>query len=152
MALAMRLARPQRWDRPFDPQMSAADLQRIKNDPVVAAIDASAFPKTIPLDGILANDARLLRLKAGEIVVREGDYGSSAFLVMTGKVQVVINPALTAKQIGREEERPASLGRAIAQLWKRTVVPETRDVSRYGDLGMSDPDQQSVSCRTFRPF
>jgi len=124
--------------------MTADDLLRLKRDPVVAAIDEAAFPKTIPLDGILANDARILHFKKGEIVVREGDYGNSAFLVLSGKCQVVINPPLTAKQIGREAERPESLGRAIAQLWRRAVTPETRDVSRYGDLGQIDSENQAV--------
>lgn len=128
--------------------MLASDLARIEQDPVVAAIDTDAFPKTIPLDGILANDARLLQFKKGEIVVREGDYGNSAFLVMSGKVKVVINPPLTAQQIGRQGVRQASLGRAIAQLWKKSVTPELRDVSRYA-AGMTDPDKQAVFLQDF---
>lgn len=130
--------------------MTADDLARLKQDPVVAAIDADAFPKTIPLDGILANDARVLKYKAGEIVVREGDYGNSAFLVMSGKAQVVINPPLTGRQLGRQTTQSANLGRAIAQLWRRTKTPEMRDVSRYsGVLGATDPDNQTVFLQDF---
>ncbi len=144
MALATRLARPQRWDRPFDPGMTAADLEQLKLDPVVAAIDADAFPGTIPLDGILANDSRIIHYKAGEIVVREGDYGNSAFLIMSGACDVVVNPPLTDAQLGRQTEAPASIGRAISQLWKRTVVPEVRDVSRYGNIAVTETDHQAV--------
>jgi len=123
-------------------------MERLKRDPVVAAIDSSAFRKTIPLDGILANDARLLNFKKGEIVVREGDYGNSAFLLMSGKVKVVINPPLTAQQIGRQTDRKVSLTRAIAQVFRRPVTPELRDVSRYG-AGMTDPDKQAVFLQDF---
>ena len=144
MALTTRLARPQRWDRPFDPGMTAADLEQLKLDPVVAAIDADAFPGTIPLDGILANDSRVIHYKAGEIVVREGDYGNSAFLIMSGACDVVVNPPLTDAQLGRQTEAPASIGRAISQLWKRTVVPEVRDVSRYGNIAVTETDHQAV--------
>ncbi len=70
---------------------------------MIAAIDSDAFPKTIPLEGIILNDARLLAFEKGEIVLREGDYGNSAFLILKGKVKVVINPPLPADQIGREE-------------------------------------------------
>ncbi len=129
--------------------MSQAVLERLKQNSVIAAIDSSAFPKTIPLDGILANDTRVLRLKAGEIVVREGDYGNSAFLIMSGKVQVVINPPLTAQQLGRQSARPASFGRAIAQLWRRSTTPETRDISRYGALGLTSSDKKAIFLQDF---
>ncbi|MGZ0189645.1 MAG: cyclic nucleotide-binding domain-containing protein [Alphaproteobacteria bacterium] len=150
MAIATRLARPQRWDRPFDPDFSDEALERLKQDPVVAAIDTDSFPKSIPLDGILGNDSRILSFKEGEIVVREGDYGNSAFLVLSGKVKVVINPPLTGQQIGRQSARPASLSRAIASLWRTQKTPETRDVSRYGRLGgMSGTDKQAVFLQDF---
>ncbi len=128
--------------------MTADDLLRLKQDAVIAAIDEAAFPKTIPLDGILANDTRVLHFKTGEIVVREGDYGNSAFLVLSGKVKVVINPPLTAQQIGRQTARPASLGRAIAQLWRRSSTPEVRDVSRYSEQ-VTDPSNQAVFLQDF---
>jgi len=70
-------------------------------NPIIAAIDSTAFPKIIPLSGIIENDTRLIKFSAGEIVVREGDYGNSAFVVLSGKVKVVINPPLSADQIGR---------------------------------------------------
>ena len=124
--------------------MTADDLARLQRDPVIAAIDVNAFPKSIPLEGILANDARILSFKQGEIVVREGDYGNSAFLILSGKCQVVINPPLTAEQIGRQNLKPASFGRAIAALWRRSSTPERRDISRYGELGLADPDNQTV--------
>ena len=148
MAIATRLAHPQRWDRPFDPDMTAADLDRIERDAVIKEIDADAFPKTIPLDGILANDARLHEFKAGEIVVREGDYGNSAFLVMSGKVKVVINPPLTGRQLGRQATPRASLGRAIAQLWNKSTTPETRDVSRYSGA-LTDSGSKTVFLQDF---
>ncbi len=129
--------------------MTKAQFERLKQDPVIAAIDAGAFPKTIPLDGILANDVRILNFKAGEIVVREGDYGNSAFLLLSGKAQVVINPPLTAQQIGRQPSLPASFGRAVAQLFRQSKTPETRDVSRYGALALSGGDRQAVFLQDF---
>ena len=76
--------RPQRWDQPFGTDMTDADVERLLNIPEIKAIEADRFPSRIPLPGILRNDARIMRYKAGDIVNREGDYGSSAFLILKG--------------------------------------------------------------------
>ena len=52
------LARPQRWDAPFGPDMTDADVQRLLARPEFAGIDATRFPRNTPLAGILKNDAR----------------------------------------------------------------------------------------------
>ena len=145
MAVATRLTRPQRWDRPFDPAMSQSRLNLLMQNSVIDAIDSEAFPKTIPLSGIIENDTRLLQFSAGEIVVREGDYGNSAFLVLSGKVQVVINPPLSAEQIGRENTPPSRFSNAVAQIFRRRTAPEVRDLNRYGQLSLSNSDQTSNS-------
>ncbi len=51
MAVATRLTRPQRWDRPFGSEMSQSQLSSLMQNSVIAAIDSEAFPKTIPLQG-----------------------------------------------------------------------------------------------------
>jgi hypothetical protein len=53
LAVATRLTRPQRWDRPFDPAMSQDRLAFLMQNPVIDAIDSEAFPKTIPLTEIV---------------------------------------------------------------------------------------------------
>ena len=58
--------------------------------PEISAIDALRFPRSVPLEGIIKNDCRLVKFKPGEIIIREGDYGNSAFLVISGKATVVI--------------------------------------------------------------
>src|SRR5438046_8055993 len=65
------------------------------------SIDASAFPPTLPLRGILMGDTRIGHYQAGDVVVREGDYGHSAFLVLSGSVRVVLQP-LDPALLGRE--------------------------------------------------
>src|ERR1041384_6467831 len=79
------VSRPQRWDSPFGPDMTDADADRLLARPEIAAIDAKRFPSHTPLREILLNDTRLVRFKPGDLIVREGDYGNSAFLVLSGK-------------------------------------------------------------------
>ncbi len=76
--------RPERWDSPLDASLTDADVAWLRTRPPFSSLNAAAFPKATPLEGILRNDCRVLRVEPGEIIVREGDYGSSAFLVLAG--------------------------------------------------------------------
>ena len=66
--------RPQRWDQPFGQFMTDQDVERLMTVPEIAAIEGNKFPSHIPLEGILKNDARIVKYSAGDIVIREGDY------------------------------------------------------------------------------
>ena len=72
--------------------MTDADVERLWDIPEIRAIERDKFPSHIPLAGILLNDSRIIRYKAGDIVIREGDYGNSAFLVLSGSLRVVLAP------------------------------------------------------------
>ena len=125
------MARPQRWAQPFDSNMTDQDVDRLLSESQLKDIDGEKFPKHIPLGGILKNDTRLAKFTPGEIVVREGDYGNSAFLVLSGKLRVVLSPSLPRDAIGRSEENTRSFFAAISQLWTSNWLPETRDTSKY---------------------
>ena len=120
------VSRPQRWDSPFGPDMTAADVDRLLARPEIAAIQAARFPPQTPLREILLNDTRLVRFQPGDLIVREGDYGNSAFLVLAGKVRVVLAPGLPPDLLGRGEARQKSWWEALSQLWRNRRVPEVR--------------------------
>ncbi len=121
-----RIPRPQRWDVPFDAAMTEAEVDRLLAFAPYAAIDPARFPPTIPLRGILHNDARVRRFEAGDIIVREGDYGSSAFFVLQGAVRVVLD-SLPSAVLGRRPPQKKSFTASLAQLWSRPAYPEVRD-------------------------
>ena len=77
MATAV-ISRPQRWDAPFDPEMSAADVERVLSIPPFSEIDPDRFPAALWLDKLFLNDCRIVRARPGDIIVREGDYGAWA--------------------------------------------------------------------------
>lgn len=104
--------------------------------PEIRAIQSGRFPPEIPLTGILQNDTRLMRYGEGDIVIREGDYGSSAFLILTGKLRVVIAPGLPRELLGRKLSRKKSWFEALSQLWTNRSVPEVRDAGRYAEKGL----------------
>ncbi len=114
-----------------------------------AGLDATRFPAATPLLGILLNDARLVRCRPGDLIVREGDYGSSAFFVLEGAVRVALDdlpPAL----LGRREAPKKSLWGVIAQLWSNAREPEARDLSRYRDAaGLGRRESDAGDARVF---
>ena len=92
-----------------------------------SSIDPSAFSKLVPLRGVIKNDCRILDCKKGDIIVREGDYGSSAFFVLFGEAVVAFK--LPASVLGREPQKKKGWGAAIAQLWNSSNHAEARDYS-----------------------
>ena len=119
------LDRPQRWDAAFDPEMTDATVDRLLAVAPFSRMNPENFPKRASLRDILKHDTRIKTFKRGEIIVREGDYGTSAFLVMSGKARVVLGPELPPSVLGRRVSTRKSLFRLMAQLWSHTKEPES---------------------------
>lgn len=119
------LERPQRWDAAFDPEMTDVMVDRLLASEPFNKMDAAKFPKRTPLREILRNDARLLRFRKGEIIVRQGDYGTSAFLILSGSTRVVLKPDLPPSLLGRQAPGKKGFFRTLAQLWNGWRPPES---------------------------
>ncbi len=130
------MTRPQRWDTPFGPDTTDADVQALLERPDIAAIDAEAFPGNVPISGILRNDTRIVQFTEGDIVVREGDYGNSAFLILEGTLRVVVAPNLPRHLLGRLAVSKKGFFEALTQLWTNRWIPEVRDVGSYTGKGL----------------
>lgn len=126
------IERPERWDMPFGDNIDDAVADALLAQPPFSELDPAAFPRSLPLRGLLRNDCRLLDLADGEIVVRAGDYGNSAFFVLEGAVRVVIDP-LPTDVLGRAPARRKSFWEALSQLWNRPRVAEVRRLGRATD-------------------
>jgi len=119
------LERPQRWDAAFDTDMTDADVERLLATAPFSEMDAEKFPKRTPLREILRNDTRILKFRKGEIIVRQGDYGTSAFLILQGASRVVLKPDLAPALLGRQAPGKKGIFRTLAQLWNGARPPET---------------------------
>lgn len=125
-------ARPQRWDVPFGHEMTEHDVQRLIGVEPFRSIDASKFPATLPLEGILRNDARIVHFEPGDLVIREGDYGNSAFMLLHGALRVALE-RLAPEATGHPPQARKSWTKAISQLWTSQQVPEVRASRETGD-------------------
>ena len=88
------ITRPKRWDMPFsqegghDADISDEDVEELLQLESFRNIDEKGFKKSVPLRDILRNDVRIQTYRAGDVIVRHGDWGSSAFLIMSGAAAV----------------------------------------------------------------
>ena len=130
MASDMTINRPQRWDNPFDPDMSEAEVDRIMDLDLFRDMDTSKFSATVGLRDIVRNDTRIQRYSPGDIIVRNGDYGTTAFLVISGNIRVVLPPDLPEAFLGRATMPKKGFVEALSQLWRNPGGPEVRDPTR----------------------
>jgi Fe-S-cluster-containing dehydrogenase component/CRP-like cAMP-binding protein len=129
--------------------MTDADVEALLSAPAIASVQADAFPAHIPLRGILRNDARIVSFKAGDIVCREGDYGNSAYLVLSGAARVVLSPSLPRDVLGRQRVHKKGLFESIAQLWTNSRIPEVRDTGRYSKIRKQSRGEKGAETHIF---
>ena len=141
--LTRKAAKPDRWSDPLDPNMTDEDVDALLALEPFASMDEKAFPSSMPLRGILKADTAIRQYDAGGIVVRRGDYGTSAYLVLGGEVEVVLQPQLDPKLLGRAEtgKKKGFISR-LAQLWSNNREAEGWDET---SLRVSDKFQNSVN-------
>lgn len=135
MSGSVTIPRPKRWDVPFALegdlvcQMTDDDVGRLLAEEPFCVLDADGFRKSLPLSEILKNDARVVPFDTGDIVVRRGDWGNTAFFVLSGSVRVELEPpksAMPPSMLGRGEHDRMNLFQAVAQLWRNSRLPEVR--------------------------
>lgn len=147
MVEAVTIQRPRRWDSPFSDQMGNAEVERVLSLELFRDMDRDRFPDTLSLAGIISNDTRVVNFQDGDIVMREGDYGNSAFLVIQGQVRVVLPPGLSETMLGRAPAAKKGLMQAVAQLWRNPPYAEVRDsyatVGGQGTASRADGDPQA---------
>lgn len=93
---SIAVTRPQRWDHPLDATMSPAMVNWLLTQPPFQQMDPRSFTSHAPLQDILKNDSRLLKLHSGDILFQKGQYGGSAYLVLRGSVRMFLTDALAA--------------------------------------------------------
>lgn len=135
------VARPQRWDEPFGAEMTVEDVDRLLDVEPFRSMDHARFPPSLPLRDILRNDVRIQSYSAGDIVVREGDYGSSAFLILRGSVRVVLS-GLSAETLGREPPQKLGWWATLARVLSRPHLPEVRESFGSKALAMQATEQR----------
>lgn len=123
-SLVRKAERPQRWGEPLDPDMAENVLDALLAMEPFASMDPTRFPSGTPLREILRYDTAVREYSPGGIILRKDDYGTSAFLVLNGEVDVVIRPEIDPRLLGRAPSAKKGFGARLAQLWNNHPEPE----------------------------
>lgn len=107
--------RPQRWQEPFGDSMRESDVDRLLQIEPFCSMDPAGFSRPVPLRGILANDCRIVRYEAGDFVLRQGEYGNSAFLLLGGTLNVMVGAQ--PESIAAAQPADAPVGGALGRLF-----------------------------------
>ncbi len=148
MAEVEAFERPARWDVPFSRElpnpadrqdMTEAEVDRLLRFEPFASMAPSVFPNHLPLRGIIQNDTRIRRYNKGDVVVRQGDYGNSAFLILKGRVRVILE-GLSSETLGRRPPQRRSIVRELLQPLLNPRSPESRDPRLYAEARRGQED------------
>ena len=156
MADTQVIEKPRRWDVPFweegrgtvrCPPMDEATVDRLLQLPPFAQMKP-----TRRLRQILASDTRLRPFEDRQVVVRQGDYGNSAFLVLDGQVKVLQD--LPRAEVGQSRPRRRGLIQDLLQRWTNSKAAESRDSTQYhqGLTAGDDPADSSSDSDTNLPI
>jgi Fe-S-cluster-containing dehydrogenase component/CRP-like cAMP-binding protein len=129
MAYSVKIERPRRWDEPFGPNMTYESVDKLIEMEPFRSIDASRFPKSCSLRDILLNDARVGDYVPGDIVVREGDYGNSAYFIIDGSIRVMVQ-SLPPRLLGRRTGGRVGWLQTIAKAFRLPKYPEVRNFAQ----------------------
>ena len=108
----------------------------------IALEEAKRSNKEQRLRDIIKHDTRILRFSKDEVIIREGDYGSTAFYLLKGSSRVVIEK-LSDEALQRKSPEQKSFTAAFSQLWSNSKETEARDYSK--SLKLPEGDMSSTT-------
>lgn len=117
-AETIEVPRPDRWDHPLDPGMSEEQVDYLLGQRPFVEMDVARFARSTSLADILRNDARIMKLSAGDVVFREGEYGGTAYLVLDGRIRVALSKLLPVGDESSQTSGPAKgMWPKLGQIW-----------------------------------
>jgi hypothetical protein len=113
----------------WDPNMSSQEVDKILSLDLFKDIDSS-------LSANIYKHTRLLNYLEGEVIIRAGDFGNSAFLIVAGNVGIILPTTVPQGMFGTAVKQPTNWFKEIAKLWRNPSYPEVRPLKknhfRYG--------------------
>ena len=119
-------------DVPFA-RLTKGDVDALVEIEAFRALD-ERYRTSAPFRTILENHTRLVDFHEGEIIVRKGDWGSTAYFIVTGRVVVTHGDGVSDEVLGRRTSQRKGLFAALLQHWLNHRNPEYRDVKQYQQL------------------
>jgi Fe-S-cluster-containing dehydrogenase component/CRP-like cAMP-binding protein len=129
-ASVLKVKRPDRWDQPYGQKVSDEQLLEVISHEPFSLVEPNHFPSNRPFELILRNDGRIHQYKAGEILTLQGDSSNSCFLLLSGRLRII----LIDKKVHREEKKNQSkkgFWKALKQVLRSQKVVEYRNPDNF---------------------
>jgi len=110
----------------WDPNMSSQEVDRILSLALFKDLDTAKFPVHSSLSANIYKHTRLLNYLEGEVIIRAGDFGNSAFLIVAGNVGAILPTTVPQGMFGTAVKQPTNWFKEIAKLWRNPSYPEVR--------------------------
>ncbi len=128
--------RPKRWDVPFWEEgrgtVRTVPMTEALVEQMLRVRPFRLMKSTPKLRDLLLNDCRLRLFEDREIVVRQGDYGNSAFLILSGQATVL--KEVSRADLGRPPPSRKPWWRSLTQRLTNSEAVEARDTRGYPQL------------------
>ncbi|MDI9245945.1 cyclic nucleotide-binding domain-containing protein [Marinobacter sp. CHS3-4] len=140
-----QIKRPKKWDHAFSAEMAPDQVASLlEREPFVSMVppsgdsgtDAKAEKVRGKIQDILLNESRLLNFEKDEVIVRQGDYGATAYFIVSGNVSVLFNVDKSA--LGRGQAPQKSLWAHVKRVLSNPSTPEARDPEQYDPAGATE--------------
>ncbi|MAV34304.1 MAG: hypothetical protein CMJ59_02490 [Planctomycetaceae bacterium] len=152
MATDTDVRRKTQSDVAFDEGLDEAAIDELVSASAFETLDPE-YRQSARFRATLKAHARVVDVQPGDLVVREGDWGNSAFFILSGKIAVEIEPpesGMPQEMLGRRRDRPKSLLQALAQLFTNHRFPEFR--GRFSFAGSKSDVQRRGAGNATRIF
>ena len=136
----------------WDPEMTSQDIKKILSLELFEKIDPTKFPPNRSLEEIIYKHTRLLDYQKGEVIIRAGDYGNSAYLIYDGEVGVILPNSVPGSIFGETVKQPTNWFKEIAKLWQNPSYPEVRATKKEASDTLdirTDMDRARVFMKNF---
>ncbi len=132
--------------------MRFKDVEKVLEISPFSNIDASRFPASKPLEKLITDDARMHTYMPGDIIIRRGDYGTSAFFIIRGTVRVMLSHELDEQAMGRKATKRKSWSQALSQIWRNHDESEYRDPVKTQTGGLQTQTRLARDTHELRSF
>ena len=143
-------AKPPPRKAPFGQDLTEGQLDELLAGPFLEQVDPTRFGPPRTLRDILRREARAVVFEDGDIVVREGDYGGSVFVILEGRLRALLDPKGSRHIAGRVSTGKLGWIASFRAVRGRSKIPEERRENAF--LEKADVALRQVDADTARTF
>ncbi len=111
-------------------RINAGDMESLMALDLSSGLEQPSLPENNRLIDIICKHTRIVKYKKGDVIIKQGDYGNSAFFIASGKVAVILPPGLPEYQLEQPSDQKIGLLETVKKMWQQPCYPEQRGLQK----------------------